>query len=63
MLRVIFRAVDDAGLECLKGLTRLKEIHLKSTRVTDAGVRDFQAALPDCKIALKSDPEGASEQP
>ena len=43
-------SVTDAGLEHLKGLTKLKELDLESTNVTDAGVKKLQQALPNCKI-------------
>jgi len=42
--------VTDAGLEHLKGLTTLQELHLSHTKVSDEGVKKFQQALPKCKI-------------
>jgi hypothetical protein len=38
--------VSDAGLVHLKGLANLKELGLYRTKVTDAGVRELQLALP-----------------
>jgi hypothetical protein len=35
----------------LKGLTNLKQLVLKGTKVTDAGVAELQKALPNCKIS------------
>jgi len=34
----------------LKGLTGLKNLNLIATKVTDAGVKQLQQALPNCKI-------------
>ena len=42
--------LTDTGLVHLKGLTNLQSLSLISTKVTDAGVKDLQAALPNCKI-------------
>ncbi|NLE37776.1 MAG: hypothetical protein GX621_07105 [Pirellulaceae bacterium] len=42
--------ITDAGLEHLKGLTRLETLDLRDTPVTDEGVRRLQHALPDCRI-------------
>ena len=52
-LRVILRGskVTDAGLVHLKGLTKLGTLNLTDTKVTAAGVKDLQAALPNCKIS------------
>jgi hypothetical protein len=43
--------VTDAGLKHLEGLSQLKELTIHFTpKVTEAGVRDLQKALPDLKI-------------
>jgi len=42
--------VDDAGLEHLQGLTQLRLLELTGSKVTDAGVKMLQKALPDCEI-------------
>jgi hypothetical protein len=42
--------ITDAGLVHLKGLTGLRTLLLTDTRVTDAGVKKFKAALPKCRI-------------
>jgi hypothetical protein len=42
--------VTDARLEHLKGLTSLQSLYLQKPKVTDAGVKDLQSALPKCKI-------------
>jgi hypothetical protein len=44
--------VSDQGLEHLRGLSDLIELHLIKTEVTAAGVAKLQAALPNCKIAV-----------
>jgi hypothetical protein len=42
--------VTDAGLKVLAGLKGLQTLHVNDTKVTDAGVRELQKALPNCKI-------------
>jgi len=42
--------VADAGLVHLEGLTRLQWLRLVGTKVTDAGVRELQKALPNAHI-------------
>ena len=39
-------AVTDAGLTHLYPLTELEKVHLKLTKVTEAGVKQLAAALP-----------------
>jgi hypothetical protein len=45
--------VTDAGLAHLKGLTELRWLDLRKTRVTDAAIRDLQKALPHCTITAR----------
>ena len=42
--------VTDAELVHLKGLTKLSRVNLIETRVTDAGVKELEQALPSVKI-------------
>ena len=42
--------VTDVGLKRLKGLIKLRRLDLHNTKVTDEGVRELQAALPNCEI-------------
>lgn len=42
--------ITDAGLEHLKGLTRLRALDLQGTKVSGDGIRSLQRALPDCVI-------------
>lgn len=42
--------LTDVGLSELKAMSRLSYINLRSTKVTAAGVADFQKALPKCRI-------------
>ncbi|HIE98042.1 MAG TPA: hypothetical protein EYQ63_13760 [Fuerstia sp.] len=44
------KCVTDAGLEHLKGLTKLNFLDLNVTQVTDAGLAEIKAALPKCKM-------------
>lgn len=32
------------------GLSNLKEVHLKDTRVTKKGIQNLRTALPDCRV-------------
>jgi Leucine-rich repeat (LRR) protein len=59
--------VTDAGLEYLQGLTRLQELSLEETDVSDRAVKRLQQALPNCKIrtslvtpAVELDPKEAA---
>jgi hypothetical protein len=42
--------VTDAGLEHLKGLTKLEGLSLEETDVTNEGVKKFQKLLQNCHI-------------
>ena len=42
--------LSDAGLASLKVLTNLETLNVEDTKVTDAGVADFQKALPNVKV-------------
>jgi hypothetical protein len=39
--------VADAGLKHLQGLTKLRNLFLRGTKVTEKGVRALRAAIPD----------------
>ena len=43
--------ITDAGLQHLIGLNGLQLLTFQGTRVTEAGVKKLQQALPNCKIA------------
>ena len=45
-----FSEISDPGLEHLKGLTKLQELDVIRTRVSAAGVKKLQQALPKCHI-------------
>jgi hypothetical protein len=42
--------VTDAGLKELAPLKNLTELDLRSTRITDAGLKLLQQGLPNCQI-------------
>jgi hypothetical protein len=42
--------IDDAGLRVLAGMPTLREVGLRDTAVTEAGVKRLAAALPGCRI-------------
>jgi hypothetical protein len=50
--------MGDAGLERLRGLTRLKMLRLAATRVTADGLKAFHAARPDVAIVADHGPMG-----
>jgi hypothetical protein len=43
----------DAGLVHLKGMSNLKHLDLRYTKVTDAGVAVLKKSLPNCQIITK----------
>jgi hypothetical protein len=49
--------VTDHGLKHLSGCKRLKVLTLLDTRVTADGVKQFRAALPDCKVTADPKPK------
>jgi hypothetical protein len=42
--------VTDAGLKELVNLKQLTKLNLVKTRVTGAGLKELETALPNCKI-------------
>jgi hypothetical protein len=42
--------ITDAGLEHLKGLTRLGDLFLCGTGASNRGIQNLQLVLPDCQI-------------
>jgi hypothetical protein len=42
--------VTDAGLAHLKQMKSLRTLTLESTKVTEAGIAELKAALPECKV-------------
>jgi len=50
--QMLLRGLDvtDAGLVHLKELTSLQMLNLSNTKVTDAGVKELQAAFLNCRI-------------
>ena len=67
--------VSNAGLDKLKEFTRLREVDLRYSRATGAGVADLQKALPDTRLVFldfslraadegkaANAPEGGSEE-
>ena len=42
--------VTDNGLAALQSLSKLKQLNLKVTFVTEKGAKALQAALPECEI-------------
>ena len=45
-------AITDVGLEHLKDLKKLKQLSLRGTNVTDAGVRKLKLSLPQTEFLL-----------
>ena len=43
--------ITDAGLEHINELTSLTELDLYGTQITDAGLAEIKAALPNCDIS------------
>jgi hypothetical protein len=46
-------AISDEGLVHLEPLTKLKELYVTRTAVTQEGVKRLQAKLPNTKIVLR----------
>jgi hypothetical protein len=49
-LRLTNAQITDAGLSFLHGLSHLRHLDLRGTRVTGAGVAELQRALPHLQI-------------
>jgi internalin A len=49
-LDLSFSALSDDGLKALLDLTDLESLNLENTKVTDAGIKEFQAARPKVTI-------------
>jgi hypothetical protein len=49
-LDISYARVTNAGLKQLVGLKSLRRLELQSEKVTDAGVKKLQQALPKCRI-------------
>ena len=49
-LDITHNPITDQGLAELKKVTTLKKLQLQGTRVTAAGVADFQSSLPNCDV-------------
>jgi hypothetical protein len=43
--------IGDAGLRQLHGLSALSDLDIEGTQVTQAGIDDLRAALPQCRIS------------
>ena len=52
MLELSDTDISDAGLEHLRALKGLKDVYLDGTKVTQKGVKQLQAALPNCGVWL-----------
>ena len=42
--------ITNAGLRHLEELKKLREVHVKGTRVTESGVQKLQESLPKCNV-------------
>ena len=42
--------VSDACVKVVKQMTRLKELHVGGTQLTDRGIGELHSSLPDCRI-------------
>jgi hypothetical protein len=45
-----YTGITDAELKHLKGMSTLRSLGIKATKVSEAGVRDLATALPKCRI-------------
>jgi hypothetical protein len=43
--------VTDEGIQCLSGLTKLKQLNVRGTSVTEDGARSLQESLPSTMIS------------
>jgi hypothetical protein len=53
--------VTDAGLVHLHGLTKLEDLVIRRTGVTEAGLEQFFKALPDCRVITDVPIQGPAE--
>ncbi|MEO2018583.1 MAG: hypothetical protein ABGZ53_29885 [Fuerstiella sp.] len=44
------KRVMDAGVVHLKGMTHLEVLAIINTQITDAGLAELKAALPNCDV-------------
>ena len=49
-LHLLNTEVTDAGLEHLKGLSKLRDLSVGDTKVTPGGGKKLQEALPQCRV-------------
>ena len=47
--------ISDAGLEAIKGCSRLSRIYLRNTRVTAEGIKGLRKTFPSADIAPQTD--------
>jgi hypothetical protein len=50
MLNLSYTPITDAGLAWLKGLVHLQALDVEATKVTNAGIKEFQKVLPKVKV-------------
>ena len=60
VLLMSYTGISDEGLTHLRTLKRLETLDIRKTRVTAAGVKQLQEAIPDCTIHWDGEAGGES---
>jgi Leucine-rich repeat (LRR) protein len=49
-LFISYTNITDASVPTIKGLTNLNTLYMQGTKISNEGVQEITAALPNCRI-------------